>query len=87
MGASRLDVLTAVIQRAGALALIGAVLGLAGAFAVMPLLRSLLYGVRPGEPSVLAVCAILILAVAALASIGPAWRASRLDPMSCLRHE
>ena len=87
LGASRLDVLTVVMGRAGALAMIGAVLGLAGTFAVMPLLRSLLYGVRPGEPSVLAVCAILILAVAALASIGPAWRASRLDPMSCLRHE
>ncbi len=87
LGASRPEVLTEVIKRAGALALAGVTAGLAAAFAITPLLRNLLYGVGSAEPSIFAVCALLLVAVAALASVLPAYRAAKLDPIMCLRHE
>ena len=87
LGASRLDILAGVVLRAAALALAGAALGLAAAFALTPLLRSLLYGVSAGEPSVFAASAMLLVAVAVLAGFIPALRASRVDPMVCLRYE
>ena len=87
LGASRADILRAVLLRAGAMALAGAAAGLAAAFAIIPLLRSLLYGVEALEPSVLASSAALLVAVGALAGFLPAVRAARVDPMVCLRYE
>ena len=87
LGASRADILAGVLFRAVALALTGAALGLAAAYELTPLLRSLLYGVSAIEPSVFAASALLLVAVAALAGLIPALRAARVDPMVCLRHE
>ena len=87
LGASRGGIVTGVLLRTVALALAGAALGLAGAFELTPLLRSLLYGVNALELSVFAASAILLVAVAVLASLLPALRAARVDPMVCLRYE
>ncbi len=87
LGATRLEVLAEVLKRAGWLALAGGTIGLAAAFVLTPLLGGLLYGVRPGEPSVYFGAAAALAAVAAAASLGPARRAARLDPMRCLRAE
>jgi len=87
LGASRMDILTGVLLRAIALALAGAALGLAAAYQLTPLLRSLLYEVDAVEPSVFASSALLLIAVAALAGLLPALRATRVDPMVCLRYE
>ena len=62
-------------------------LGLGGALALTPLLRSLLFEVSPAEPTVYAAVAALLAAVALLASYLPGRRAARLDPMVVLRHE
>jgi putative ABC transport system permease protein len=68
-------------------AILGAALGLAGAAATAPLLRSLLFGIRPADPaSYLAVPALLVI-VAAAACWLPASRATRIDPSETLRHE
>jgi putative ABC transport system permease protein len=87
LGASRVDILVGIVKEAGVLAAVGATLGLAGAFALSPLLRSLLYGVGAAEPSIFAVCAALLITVAVVASLIPARRADGLDPMRCLHHD
>jgi putative ABC transport system permease protein len=68
-------------------AAIGLVIGIAGAAALAPLARALLFGVAPLDPGVLAGVAALILAVALVANYIPARRATRIDPMDALRHE
>ena len=55
--------------------------------AVVRLIRSMLYETSPLDPAVFAAVAATLLAVAALACMVPAWRASRLDPMQALRTE
>ncbi len=68
-------------------ALLGLVLGLAASAAVVKQIQSILYETQPLDPAVLAAVAGTLLAVAALACMAPAWRASRLDPMQALRTE
>lgn len=65
----------------------GLLLGLAGAMAAARTIRSLLYGVRPLDAGVFVAVAISLLAVAAIACLLPAWRASRVDPITALRYE
>ncbi|MDE1178087.1 MAG: ABC transporter permease [Edaphobacter sp.] len=65
----------------------GLVVGIAFGIAVGYVIRSLLYQTRPLDPTVFAWMAALMLAVAALASAVPAWRASSIDPMQALRTE
>jgi putative ABC transport system permease protein len=68
-------------------ALYGLVLGLAASMGAVRLIESMLYGTRPLDPAIFAAVAAILLAVAALACLVPAWRASRIDPMQALREE
>jgi predicted permease len=65
----------------------GALCGAAGALALTRVIQGLLYGVRPLDPVVLGTAALLLAAVAALATYLPARRAARVDPMVALRTE
>lgn len=67
--------------------LLGLFLGWAVSAGATQLLRSMLYGTRPLDPATFAAAAALLVAVAALACLIPAWRASRIDPMQALRTE
>ena len=87
LGARRPSVLRLVMIDGLRPALIGLVLGLAGSAGVVRLIRSMLYETSPLDPAVFAAVAATLLAVAALACMLPAWRASRLDPMQALRTE
>ena len=66
---------------------IGLLLGGAGALTLTTLIRHLLFGLSPTDPSVFGATVFLMLAVAALAAYIPARRASRLNPTTALRHE
>ena len=69
------------------LALIGTGLGLAGALAISRLLSGMLFGVGARDPVSLVTSGVALGAVALLASLVPAWRASRADPVEALRAE
>jgi putative ABC transport system permease protein len=68
-------------------ALYGLVLGLVVSAAAVRLIRSMLYGTPPLDPAIFAAVAATMLAMAALACLVPAWRASRIEPMQALRSE
>jgi putative ABC transport system permease protein len=87
IGAGRARVLTMVLGSGVSLAVYGIGAGLVLAFGVTRLLRGLLHGVTPADPATFVVVAATLTAVAALASVVPAWRASRVDPVIALRSE
>ncbi len=87
LGATRSEILRAVVGRAAALALAGVALGIAGSLALTRLLGNLLYGVTPTDAATMAGVSALLLAVTLAASHSPARRATRLDPMLALRYE
>src|SRR5262245_30922461 len=87
LGAKASDAMKLVVGHGMALGLIGAVLGLAGAFALTRLMRSLLYGVSPTDPWTFVAASALLLSVALLACYLPARRAARIDPFLTLKLE
>lgn len=87
LGARGRDVLQLVVKNGMTLALIGVVVGLAGAWALTRFLTSLLVGVSPTDALTLAAVSFCLLVVALLACYAPARRATRVDPMVALRNE
>ena len=87
LGAEAGDVHRLVVGRGMALAVVGAALGLAGAFGVTRFLQSMLYGVRPVDPVTFLAVGALLLLVALAGCYVPARRATRVDPMTVLRFE
>ena len=85
LGADRGRVLAQVLRQGLILTTIGIAGGLAGAFAMNQVIASLLFGVRPTDPTTFVVVVTTIVAVAMAACWLPAWRASRLDPNIVLR--
>ena len=65
--------------------MLGILFGAAGALAAGKLIASLLFGVPSHDPLTFGVVALVLLATAILASMVPAWRASRVDPNLALR--
>jgi putative ABC transport system permease protein len=87
LGANPADIVGMVVGQGLKLALAGAALGLAGAYAATRLLSSLLFGVSATDTVTFAGISALLTAVAVLASYIPARRATKVDPMTALRYE
>jgi putative ABC transport system permease protein len=87
LGAERGAVLGQVLKQGLLLAGIGVAAGLVGALGLTRLVTSLLFGVEPTDPLTIVAVVATIALVAATASLLPAWRASRVDPIVVLRDE
>lgn len=87
LGADRTDILRLVLGQGLGMAIIGSVVGLAVAFGLTRLLSSLLYGVSATDTLVFAGTTLLVMGVAVLGSLVPAWRATRIEVLRALRYE
>ncbi|HET9483875.1 MAG TPA: ABC transporter permease [Xanthomonadales bacterium] len=87
LGASRRKLVSGVLRRGLALSGLGIAIGVVLSLALGRLVAALLYEVRPGDPGVIAFVSLLLGIVALVACVGPALRASRVDPMVALRQE
>ena len=87
LGAEGGSVLRLVIRQSMVPVLAGCVLGAAGAVIVGSLVRSRLYGVSPMDPAAFGGAALLLIVTMIVASLAPARRASRVDPIEVLRAE
>jgi predicted permease len=87
LGAVPGDVLRGTLRQALLLSTAGVVLGLAGSLALSRSLGGLLFQLSPTDPATLGGVALLLIAVAMLASYLPARRAARVDPVVALRNE
>ncbi|HKQ93363.1 MAG TPA: ABC transporter permease [Blastocatellia bacterium] len=87
LGAQTGDVMRLVIGQGIKLALVGALIGIAGALAVTRLMRSLLFGVSAIDPLTFVVVAVSLILVALAACWLPARRATKVDPLTALRDE
>jgi ABC-type antimicrobial peptide transport system permease subunit len=87
LGSQRGGIIRLVLESGAKLASVGCVLGLVGAAAASTLLRSMLFGVSPFDPFVLAAAAMGVLLLALGASTLPAFRAASIDPNRALRGE
>ncbi len=87
LGAKNSSVIWMVMREVLTLTGAGLAIGFVCAQSAVPVIKSFLFGVRFGDPSVIGWAAGLLIISSLLAGYGPARRASRVDPLMALRHE
>ena len=87
LGAAPRQVVLMVLREGLQLAALGLGIGLAAAFALTRLMENLLFEVNATDPAIFAAVAAFLCAIAALACLAPALRATKVDPMTALRAE
>jgi predicted permease len=86
LGAQPMQVLRSIVTQGVTLSAGGVVVGLLFATALAPLVATQLYGVRTLDPPTMAVVPAMLMAIAVLACLVPAWRAMTVDPVNALRN-
>jgi putative ABC transport system permease protein len=87
LGAQRSSIFRLISGQGLSLALIGIVIGIAGALAASRLITSLLFGVSAADPVIYVLTAAFLLLIALLATFLPARRATQIDPLIAIRYE
>ncbi|MCF3649270.1 ABC transporter permease [Synoicihabitans lomoniglobus] len=87
IGAQRADVARPIVGQALLLAGIGVVIGLPVMFGATRLIQSQLHGIAPHDPVTLVTVVVALVGVSTLAALAPAWKATRIDPITALRNE
>jgi putative ABC transport system permease protein len=87
LGASLSDVLRMIVFEGMRPTLLGVTVGTVGALALARVMASLIYGVKPTDAITFLSVAVVLSVVALVASIIPAYRAAKVDPMVALRYE
>jgi predicted permease len=87
LGATPFDAFLLVVKQGRTLALIGTAIGLAAAYGAGRIVSSRVYEVRASDPAVLGLATAIVVSVALIATIVPAWRVSRIEPSRVLRPE
>jgi putative ABC transport system permease protein len=85
LGAQQGDVLRLILREGATLAIVGVVIGVAGAFMTAPLIRTWLFGIEHTDVPTIAGTSLGLVLIALLASYLPARRASRVDPLVAMR--
>ncbi len=87
IGAEPRSIMRLIVGGGMKLALVGMIMGIAGAIALSSVIQMLLFDVKPSDPASYAATSLLLVLVAALACVVPARRAMRVDPVVALRAE
>jgi predicted permease len=87
LGATARDVMNLVLRQSASMIAVGIVIGAAAAWGAGRLLARVVDGMRPTDPSTTAVMTSVLVAAAMLATVVPAWRASRVDALEALRQD
>ena len=87
LGAQQRNIVVQFIAKALSVVAIACVIGIAAALAFSRLVSGMLFEVSPGDPVTLGGVIVLVVCVATLAALVPAWRAARVEPMRVLREE
>ena len=87
LGARRADVLWLVLKQGLGIAVIGAVIGMCGSWALRQMVSKLVFGISAVDPKTFAVAALLLIGLAGAASLVPARKAASADPVIALRQE
>jgi ABC-type antimicrobial peptide transport system permease subunit len=87
MGSSKQQVLTMVLRQGGRLIFTGVALGVAGTLALARVIGSLLHGVSAKDPVTLILVGVVVAVTAIAATFIPSFRATRVNPIVCLKYE
>jgi ABC-type antimicrobial peptide transport system permease subunit len=87
LGAQRGVVVRMILRQALVLAAIGLAIGLPTALGASRLVESFLFGIKANDPAVLLLAVAVLLCAVLAAGYMPAWRASRINPLTAIRHE